>query len=161
MHSTQKSAAIENQSRRNILLGAAAVAATLATDSAFSATEHDHSEHNHNMMMNSNTEIIDAALNCVKTGQACNDHCIELVKSGDTSIAGCMDALTESLAMCAALSQMASAQSSHLPALAKVCISVCEDCEKECRKHEKKHAVCKACADSCNDCIQACKKIAA
>ncbi|MDH5389493.1 MAG: Csp1 family four helix bundle copper storage protein, partial [Gammaproteobacteria bacterium] len=100
-----------------------------------------------------------AALDCIKTGQACNDHCIELVKTGDTSIADCMDILTESLAMCIALSQMASAQSSHLPELAKLCISVCEECEKECRKHEKKHAACKACADSCNACIKACKKI--
>jgi Cys-rich four helix bundle protein (predicted Tat secretion target) len=160
MNSTQKSALIENRSRRNILLGAAAVAASMATDSAFSATEHNHSEHNH-MMMSSNTEIIDAALDCLKTGQACSNHCIELVKSGDTSIAECMDILTESLAMCNALAQMASAQSSHLPALAKICISVCEECEKECRKHEDKHAECKACADSCNACIKACKKIVA
>lgn len=142
-----------------MLLGAAAVAATLATESAFSATEHNHSEHNHES--NANADIINAALHCLKTGQACNDHCIELVKSGDTTIAGCMDALTESLAMCAALSQMASAKSSHLPALAKVCISVCEDCEKECRKHEKKHAICKECADSCVECIKACKNITA
>ena len=150
---------IENKSRRDILLGAAAVAATLATDTAFSATDHNHSEHQHHQ--NSNTNIINAALDCVKTGLACNDHCIELLKDGDTSIVKCMDVLAESLAMCTALSHMASYQSSHLPELAKLCISVCEDCEKECRKHEKKHAACKACADSCNDCIKACKEIVA
>lgn len=129
---------IENKSRRDILLGAAAVAATLATDTAFSATDHSHNMHNH--QANSNEKIINAALDCVKTGLACNDHCIELLKEGDTSIVKCMDVLTESLAMCTALSQMASYQSTHLPELAKLCISVCEDCEKECRKHEKKHA---------------------
>ena len=151
---------IENKSRRDILLGTAAVAATLASTTAFSAT--DHSNHNaHQHMQNNNSDIIDAALDCVKTGQACNDHCIELIKDGDTSIANCMDVLVESLAMCTALAQMASANSSHLPELAKLCISVCEDCEKECRKHEKKHASCKACADSCNVCIKACKKIVA
>ena len=159
MKTDETSTLIDNKSRRDILLGAAAVASTLATSSAFSATKNDHSAHQH--MKNSNTEIIDAALDCIKTGQACNDHCIELVKSGDTSIADCMDILTESLAMCTALSQMASYQSSHLPALAKVCISVCEECEKECRKHEKKHVACKACADSCNACVKACKKIVA
>ena len=150
---------IENKSRRDILLGAAAVAATLTTDTAFSATDHNHSAHQHTA--NNNEDIINTALDCIKTGQACNDHCIELVKTGDTSIADCMDILVESLAMCTALAQMASANSSHLPELAKLCISVCEDCEKECRKHEKKHAVCKACADSCNACIKACKKIVA
>ncbi|MCW8831445.1 MAG: four-helix bundle copper-binding protein [Gammaproteobacteria bacterium] len=148
---------IENKSRRDILLGAAAVAATFASDSAFSASEHNHDMHNH---ASGNQDIIDAALDCVKTGMACNDHCIELLKDGDTSIVNCMDVLSETLAMCTALSQMASYQSSHLAAVAKVCISVCEDCEKECRKHEKKHAACKACAESCKDCIDACKKIA-
>ena len=159
MKSDETSVLIDNKSRRDILLGAAAVATTLASSTAFSATAQDHSSHQHNT--NSNTEIIDAALDCIKTGQACNEHCIELVKSGDTSIADCMDIITESLAMCNALSQMASAQSSHLPELAKLCITVCEECEKECRKHEKKHAACKACADSCNACIKACKKIVA
>lgn len=159
MKPADKSVLIENKSRRDILLGAAAVAATATSNSAFSATDHNnHNMHNHS---SGNEDIINAALDCVKTGQACNEHCIELVKSGDTSIADCMDVLAESLAMCTALAQMASHKSSHLPELAKLCIAVCEDCEKECRKHEKKHAACKACADSCNDCIKACKKVAA
>jgi len=38
---------------------------------------------------------------------------------------------------------------------------VCEACEKECRKHEMKHAECKACADSCAACLKECQKIAA
>jgi len=153
MGTTQDSTLIENKGRRNILIGAAAVATTLASGSAFSATEHHHKK-------NSNTGLIDSAFGCVKAGQACNDHCIELVKSGDTSIADCMDSVSEMLATCTALTQMASYRSLHLPAFAKVCISVCEDCEKECRKHEKKHAECKACAESCRDCIKACKKVA-
>ena len=144
-----------DKSRRDILLGAAAVATTVASSAAFSATGHEHHK------MNSNTDLIDTALDCIKTGQACNDHCIDLVKGGDTSIAECMSTVSEMLAACAALSQLASYKSKHLPALAKVCLAVCEDCEKECQKHEDKHAECKACADSCRDCIKACKKVAA
>lgn len=136
-----------------MLLGAAAVATTLATGTTFAATGHKHHKSNRN------TNLVDAALDCVKKGQACNDHCIDLVKSGDTSIADCMASVSEMLAACTALSQMASYQSSHLAAFAKVCISVCKDCEKECRKHEDKHAECKACAESCNDCIKACEKV--
>jgi len=147
---------VENKSRREILMGAAAVAATLATESAFAGSGHEH----HNMG-SANDEIIKTALDCVETGLACNDHCITLLKEGDTSIVNCMDILSETLAMCNALAQMASYNSSHLPAVAKVCIDVCKDCEKECRKHEKKHAACKACADSCKACIKACKKIVA
>lgn len=145
---------MENQDRRNLLLGAAAVATTFTAAPVFAATQHHHKS-------NKNTGLIDAALDCLKSGQACNDHCIELVKAGDTSIADCMASVSEMLATCTALSQMASYQSKHLAAFAKVCISVCEDCENECKKHADKHAECKACADSCSDCIDACKKVAA
>ena len=144
-----------NEARRNILFGATAVASVVASNSVFSATDHKHHQ------MNRNTGLIDTAMDCIKTGQACNDHCIELVKSGDTSIADCMSTVSEMLAACTALLQLASYQSRHLPAIAKVCIDVCNDCEKECRKHEDKHVECKACANSCLDCIEACKKIAA
>lgn len=159
MTTIEKSTAVDSQTRRDLLLGAAAIATTLTAGTSFAANEHDHSAHQHNSK--ANTDIVDAALDCLKTGQACNDHCIDLIKSGDTSLANCMDTLTETLAMCNALAQMASYQSSRLPEVAKICISVCEDCEKECRKHEKKHEICKACADSCNECIEACKKVTA
>jgi Cys-rich four helix bundle protein (predicted Tat secretion target) len=143
-----------SQGRRDVLLGAAAAATTLAAGTVFAATEHHHK-------MDGNPGLVDAALDCVKKSQACNAHCIELVKSGDTSIADCMKSVSETLAACTALSQLASSHSAHLPAFAKVCISICSDCEKECRKHEDKHAECKACADSCRNCIDACKKVAA
>jgi Cys-rich four helix bundle protein (predicted Tat secretion target) len=146
-------------SRRQVLLGAAAVAATATagSSSAFAAMEHDHSHH----MMNNNEAAIDAALGCLKKGQACLDHCIELFKTGDTSVAKCADTVSEMLAMCTALSQMASYNSKHLAKVAGVCRQVCLDCEKECRKHEDKHAACKACAESCERCAAECKKLAA
>jgi len=147
----------ENSSRRNLLLGATAVTAALASGASFASSEHEHHHHG----ANSNTDLIDAALDCVKKGEACNDHCIELVKSGDTSIAECLDTVSVMLPMCSTLSKLASAQSKHLAEFAKVCIAVCEDCEKECKKHEDKHAECKACMKSCGDCIKQCKKIIA
>lgn len=153
MKTIEKQDVVKNKTRRDILIGAAAVATTLSAGKAFSSSEHQHHQ------TNSNTDLIDIAYDCIKKGQTCNDHCIELVKSGDTSIADCMASVSEMLASCDALAQMASYQSRHLPALAEVCIAVCEDCEKECKKHAKKHVACKACADSCRDCIDACKKI--
>ena len=155
----QNTPVIENKDRRKILLGAAALATGLASESALSSSDKGHHDHHH--QKNPYTEIIDAALDCIKTGQACNDHCIQLIKAGDTTIADCMDVLAENLAMCGALAQMASYQSTHLAELAKVCIATCKDCEKECRKHEDKHEECKACAESCKECIAACKKIVA
>jgi len=158
MKNNQKLDLPESNSRRNVLLGGAALTATLATGTAFAAAgEHQH----HNHEENKNTGLIDAALHCVKTGDACQEHCIELVKQGDTTIAECLNTVAEMLPMCTALAKLAAYKSTHLVALAKVCIDVCEACEKECRKHEDKHAACKACAESCADCIKECKKIIA
>ena len=138
---------IESLERRKVLTSAGVVAAATAVSPTlvFADSEHKHHE-------SAQTNLVDTALDCVKSGQACIDHCIELFKSGDTSVAKCADTVQEMLAICTALSQFASYQSKYLHDLAKVCIEVCGDCEKECRKHAEKHAACKACADSCEEC---------
>ena len=145
-------------SRRDALKTVLAAGALFASGTSL-ASEHNHM-HNHGAMK-SNTEVIDAALECIKNGQACIDHCIELFKTGNNSVAECADTVQEMLAMCTSLSQMASYKSKHLGELAKICMQVCTDCEKACREHEDKHAECKACAESCAHCASACKKIAA
>ncbi len=153
---------VENKGRRDVLLGAA-VATTLVAGTAFASSEHEHHHAGHGMMVSSEreTSLIDAALHCVKSGEICNDHCIELVKQGDTSIAECLASVSDMLVTCAGLSRLAANQSAHLAAFAKVCIAVCKDCEKACAKHENHHAECRACAQSCRECIKACEKIAA
>ncbi len=155
--SIEKSFSNMSMSRRKVLLGAAAVAATATTGSsaAFAGMEHDHHSGNRH------DAVIDSALDCIKTGQACIEHCIGLFKTGDTSVAECADTVQEMLAMCTALTQMASYNSKQLPQVARICREVCLSCEKECRKHEDKHAQCKACAESCETCAKECKKIAA
>ncbi len=147
---------LENNDRRELLLGGTAVAAALASGETFAASEH----YNHRGAP-SNSGLIDSALDCVKKGIACSDHCIELVKQGDTSIADCLKTVTVMLPMCTALSKLASSKSRHLSSVAKVCIAVCEDCHEECKKHAEKHAECKACMESCAACIDECKKVAA
>lgn len=144
--------------RRDLLKGAVVATAAMATGASSSVigASNEHMHHG-----NPNTALVDTALDCLKTGQACLDHCIDLFKMGDTSVADCADKVTEMLAMCNALSQMASYQSKHLAAVAKVCAAVCKDCKKACDKHADKHEACKACAKSCEDCIEACEKIAA
>lgn len=144
--------------RRDLLKGAVVASATMASSTVFGSSGHDHGSMHHN---NANTDLVDTALDCMKTGQACLDHCIDLFKLGDTSVADCADKVTEMLAMCNALSQMASYQSKHLAEVAKVCAAVCKDCKKACDKHAKKHKACKDCAASCEDCIKACEKLAA
>lgn len=141
--------------RRDLLKGAVVASAALASNTVLGSSN-DHMHHG-----NPNSDLVDISLDCVKSGQACLDHCIELFKMGDNSVANCADKVTEMLAMCTALSQMASYQSKHLAKFAKVCAAVCKDCKKACDEHADKHKACKDCSDSCKDCIKACEKIAA
>ena len=145
-----------DNSRRNILLGSAAVSASLLASNSFAAM--DHSQHN---MENPHSDIIDAALSCVKKGDACVAHCIHLIQMGNKDMADCLKSVTDMLPMCNTLAKLAASQSPHLAEFAKVCIAVCEDCEKECDKHADKHEACKACRDSCRKCIKQCKKLVA
>ena len=107
-----------------------------------------------------NQTLINGASDCIKTGEACINHCLDLLAQGDKEMAACAKSVNELLAVCAALQRLATVDSKFLPKYAKVSAEVCEACEKECRKHEKKHKECKACADSCAACLKECKKIA-
>jgi Cys-rich four helix bundle protein (predicted Tat secretion target) len=158
--------------RRGFLLGAGTVlissAVALNTACAQSPSGQEKitqatvsESHNHNAHGNSNEGLISASLECERIGQACIDHCMELLKAGDTSIAVCADSVLEMLAFCEAFTKLASYKSAHLKAAARICIVICEDCEKECRKFEAHHAECKKCAEACRNLIDSCRKILA
>jgi Cys-rich four helix bundle protein (predicted Tat secretion target) len=149
---------------RRELLGAAIAAApvALAVSAAF-AGEDEHAGHMEHMDHSAHmgaAGLAEAARKCVAAGDACMSHCLALFVAGDNSVAACAKSVYQMSAMCTALARLASANSPHLAALAKVCREVCLDCEKECRKHEKEHAECKACAESCAACAEECKKFA-
>ena len=105
--------------RRELLTGATAVVAMASSNMAFA--EMDHSAHQH--ASNPFEATVDTALDCLKNGQACLDHCMILFRKGDNSVAACADSVNEMLAMCSTLSKLASYQSAHLKAFAKVCIA--------------------------------------
>lgn len=101
----------------------------------------------------------ETSAHCVMTGQDCLRHCLDTFAAGDTTLAACAKSVRELVAVCAALQDLAVANSLYVPALAKVVLTVCTDCEKECRKHADHHAECKACADACKDCAEECRKL--
>jgi Cys-rich four helix bundle protein (predicted Tat secretion target) len=147
--------------RRELLLGATAMAVAAATGKAFAA-EHDHMNmgamHNHGSKLNK--KLIAAAADCVLKANICLQHCIELLGEGDTTMAACAKSSSQTAAICTALQQLASADSKHLPQLAKVAMEICKECEEECKKTEK-HPECKACKEACIACYKECKAIAA
>lgn len=145
----------ETKSRRNLLKGLLATSAVMAAAPVLSAQDHSHHHHN---MTKINKALVNIANECTQHGDECIDHCIELFKSGDTTVARCAETVNEMIVMCHALAKMGTYQSDQLVAVAKICIDVCEVCAEECGKHSK-HPQCKACEKSCLECIEECKKI--
>jgi len=100
--------------------------------------------------------IVDSALDCVQTGRACAQHCVEMFQMGHNTMKDCYAAVEELIVSCDALAQLAQQNSAHLRDFMRVCTKVCEDCETICRKYEKDYRQCKDCAESCKACLKAC-----
>jgi Cys-rich four helix bundle protein (predicted Tat secretion target) len=106
-----------------------------------------------------NKALVAAASDCVSKGEICLSHCLELLGTGDKSMAACSKSVNEMLAVCGALLSLAAQGAPSLSKLASVALDVCKRCETECRKHV--HSQCKDCAAACAACAAECKKIAA
>ena len=137
--------------RRDVIVAGAA----LVTISGSALAQTSHGDHA------AVTSLFDAANNCVKAGLVCSDHCLQVFATGDASLAACARAVDQMQSLCGTLAKLASLRSSYLPAMAKVALIGCQDCETECRKHADKHPPCKACAEACAACATECKKISA
>ena len=143
--SDQKPAEI---SRRDLLIGMGAAAATAYASNAVSAMPgHDHSKHSAQQ-----PDMLNAVNQCTDKGERCIAHCLVSFQEGDTALADCASKVHEMQSICGAFSYLLAANSEYLKAYAGVCTKVCEDCEKECRKHEA-HIECKACADACAEVV--------
>lgn len=78
----------------------------------------------------------------------------------DAGMAGRTKAAYDMAAACNALQSLAAANSPHVPASAKVAVTICADCRKECEKFPN-IAECKACAEACANTINQCGKLGA
>ena len=135
-------------SRRDILLGMGAVAATAYAGAAVSAMPgHDHSKHSAQL-----PDVLDAANNCLDKGQRCIAHCLVSFQEGDVELAKCASKVHEMQAICSAFSYLLAANSDYIKEYAGVCTKACKDCEEECMKH-KEHIECKACGEACAEII--------
>ena len=141
-------------SRRDVLLGLGAAAATMAySGSAMAAMPgHDHSKHSAQQ-----PKVLDAVNDCTDKGTRCISHCLVAWNEGDLELASCAKKVNEMNAICGAFSMLLAANSGHLKAYSSICKSVCNECAKECRKHDK-HIECKECADACESLVKAIDK---
>jgi Cys-rich four helix bundle protein (predicted Tat secretion target) len=105
----------------------------------------------------------DASFGCIKKGEACTAHCLDMIASGDTSMKNCLPTLANMMASCTAFSKIASYDSvkpETIRHLASVCADLCKDCSDACKIHADHHAVCKSCMEACNKCAEACTELA-
>ena len=66
------------------------------------------------------------------------------------ALADCASKVHEMQAICGAFSYLLASNSEYIKAYAPVCEQACNDCAKECRKHDE-HIECKACAEACEE----------
>lgn len=156
--------------RREMLGGIGALAATALTvgtayaqntkGAAKAAAPAAHSHHHHGNSAKAEL-LIDAVVDCINKGEVCLAHCIMLMGDGDKSVAGCARSVNETVALCESLRKLAAQGSPRAAEVARIARAACLDCEKECRKHEAKHAECRECAKSCAKCAKECEAFVA
>jgi Cys-rich four helix bundle protein (predicted Tat secretion target) len=105
-------------------------------------------------------DLVTATSHCVNNGETCLAHCITLQAGRENELAACAKTVEDIIATCTALRQMAAANSPHVARLVAFVGHIFDDCETECRKHEKSHRVCHDCAEACAQCAKKCRKAA-
>lgn len=145
--------------RRELLLGAAAMAATATAGRAFAADHQHQHQHQHANPFH-HDKLISTASDCVLKANICVQHCIVAMGQGEKDLAACAESSSQVASICRALQELASSDAKRLPQLAKVAMEICKECEEECKKTAR-HPECKACGEACVACYNECKKIAA
>jgi Cys-rich four helix bundle protein (predicted Tat secretion target) len=141
--------------RRDAIVGMGAIAGAAFAKAAMAA---DSAHHHH--ISGKYADLVASASDCVKTGQACINHCFMLLSDGKKEMAACASSVNQLISVCSTLEALAAAESKLLVQYAKVAMEFCKECEAECRKHEK-HELCKACAEACAECAKECKAVSA
>ena len=140
--------------RRDMIVASGALAAAASAGSqVLAAGDADHAHHH--FAKGLNQPLLAAMSQSVQAGQVCLHHCVESMKAGDTTLAKCLAAVQDMVAVCTAGGALTAFQSPFLKDLLKVSLQVCEACEAECRKHAQTHPECKACGEACVACITA------
>jgi Cys-rich four helix bundle protein (predicted Tat secretion target) len=138
--------------RRTLLAGTGALAAALASGTAFGARDEGH---HHDMHGAASSPALHAAVHCSEQSSLCLAHCIAMFEEGDTSLAECAKSVNQMRSLCDALAAQLTTSSKYVSGMAAVCAEACDDCEAVCRKHADKHDACRNCADACADLVAA------
>lgn len=141
--------------RREAVIGAGVLALGGVAIASAAAEESTH-EHHHGV---AHASLAKTAGACVSDGQACLNHCLDLLGSGHKELAACAKSVSQLVSICGALQDLAIQDSKYLTKVAGVAMEACQDCEEECKKHADKHEACKRCGEACAACYKECKQL--
>lgn len=96
-------------------------------------------------------QLLEAATECVRAGELCLSHCLQMFATGHTDMAACAQSVRDMIPVCSATATLAAASSQHLHAMAGVCAQVCASCIAACKPHQN--------APSCAGCLEACERM--
>lgn len=119
--------------RRNVLIGAGALGASAVAAMALGGTDvlaggmHHHGARR-------DEALIKVLHQCVRTGEACIDHCLNLFKKGDVETVDCMRSVIDTMAFCKAHAQTASRHARRICGH-KTCAQLCIDRSPHSEQH--------------------------
>src|ERR1700677_107865 len=126
--------------RREMLASAGILSTAILSGVSFA--EEKKSEKTNPISKEKLKKATDAAFDCIKKGEACLAHCLDMQAAGDDSMKDCQPVIANMLAACTAFSKIGSYDSAKpetLRRLASVCADLCKDCAGICKLHAEKH----------------------
>jgi Cys-rich four helix bundle protein (predicted Tat secretion target) len=160
--STTKQSSEVSMNRREVLARAAVLSSVMISGISFA--DEKKSEKAATVGKDKLKKVTDAAFDCLKKGEACTSHCLDMIAAGDTSMKNCLSPLANMMAACTAISKIASydtAKPEVIKNLALACADLCKDCSDACKVHAGHHPVCKNCMEACDKCAEACTALTA
>ncbi len=103
-----------------------------------------------------NQELLKKLHDCLTHCEHCYSSCLNM--DDVTMMAKCIATDRVCSDVCALTIQALARDCTYAPDFVKLCAKVCEDCGKECEKHDHDH--CQACAKACFACAEACRAYA-
>jgi Cys-rich four helix bundle protein (predicted Tat secretion target) len=105
--------------------------------------------------------LVRACAECAAACETCVARSIEHAASGMAAMAACARLSRECAELCRAVIVLATAGSSRLPDLARICAAACDECAAQCREHASMEPACARCAETCPHCAELCRAAAA
>lgn len=136
--------------RRDLLVSAATVAAagTLAGTRAYAQAGAAPAG-------TATASLANALAACIEASNACLQHCLDVLATGDKSLGDCAKSVHQLLAICNATGVLVAGDAPLRARQVALCLEACAQCEKACEPHVAHHEVCRRCRDACRATIAA------